>query len=201
MLTFMALRLYSKGKQTYAKETKLLQAAKAEAKERRAERNSSVPHTPRLYSSSQLTTSQTLASQPAAVAVPEHRHLPHYTDALTRSFSRSFSRLRGSLLVGGFEPGTLTSPSPEVLSWQHQTADDIAAAADVGGGAGCTSDQAVHIPSQQAIQGYLGSTLFQVNVAGAELPSSTHAVLTAGLWSVFLQGSQVHGQYYHINYG
>lgn len=168
----MALRLYSKGKQTYAKETKLLQAAKAEAKERRAERNNSMPPTPSLCSTSQLATSHAVASQPAAVAVPERRQLPHYKDALTRSFSRSVSRLRGNLVVGGFEPGSFTSPRPEAPYWQHQTADDVAAAADVGHGAGCTSDQAVRM---QDIEGYLGSTLFQVSVAGAELHSSTHS--------------------------
>jgi hypothetical protein len=164
MLTFMALRLYTKGKQTYAKETKLLQAAKAEAKERRAERNSSVPPTPRLRSSSQQAFSQAGASQyaddSAAVAVPERRQLQRgggYKDTLTRSFSRSVSRLRGNLIVGGLEPGSLTSPRPGAM-------DDIAAAADVGHRTGSTSDQTAHKVSQQAIEGYLGSTLFQVKM-------------------------------------
>lgn len=164
MLTFMALRLYTKGKQTYAKETKLLQAAKAEAKERHAERNNSVPPTPRLRSSSQP------ADESAALAVPERRQLQRsgsYKEAVTRSFTRSFtrsvSRLRGNLLVGGFEPGSLTSPRPDAPSWQHQTGDNIAAAADVGRRTGSTTDQAVHLASQQALEGYLGSTLFQVN--------------------------------------
>lgn len=189
LLTLMAIRLYVKGRQTYAKETQLLAAAKAATKERRLQ------HHHRAATSSALLSPTAAAAAAAAaddgvdadgvVAVPQSRralrHSGSISHSINRSIGRSFSRVRGgSLVVGGFEPGSsLTSPSgfsaagstlvsPAAARFYSAAtaaaADHDAAAGDDGGGrdAGVVRGSDQQLATGQAVENYINSTLFQV---------------------------------------
>lgn len=161
LLTLMGLRLYSKGKQTYKKETQLLLAAKAAAKERR--RLLSAASFLRLASGEQAgATGGAAAAAPAgAVEVPARTLWPSSRSSILGS---SFSRLRDSVVVAGLEPGTSLpgrAPTPSGRSLLSPTgrhslrapAEDVAP--DETGG----FDQQA---AGQAVGSYMCSTLFQV---------------------------------------
>lgn len=93
LLTLMALRLYTKGKQTYAKETQLLLSAKAASKERHLERHRNASLNARGGSQSERQ-----GSANGGIAVPASRQLQH-SGSRKDVLGRSLSRLRGSLVV------------------------------------------------------------------------------------------------------
>ena len=186
LLTLMALRLYSKGKQAYAKETQLLLAAKAASKERAQERHRSITHSRRPPPPSSSHPGE--AAQRAGSAATEAVHVPgaqrkldqaqSYASTLGRSLSRSSLRLRsGSLLVSvdpsilspvsgaaGASTGGLLMQSTGARSrrWPSTTSTP-----DVAGGAhnrregARAQDQNQALPSP-ALEQYMCSTLFQV---------------------------------------
>lgn len=194
LLTLMALRLYSKGKQTYAKETQLLLAAKAAAKERRKSLMRS--DTSAVYARSATITSpepgpadgpSSLSATSGGVAVPVGSRSMRRSGSYNNALSRSFSRLRGSLVVG-FEPGTsLTSPpgvapvtpsgrsliSPagrySLITRVEGEGEDV-----VGNSAGQDQQQ---LPGA-AVEQYIASTLFQVRMGCEVQLARRHASIS-----------------------
>lgn len=178
LLTLMALRLYVKSKQMYVKETDLFQAAQAAAKERKLlTKQWSLTHS--------AGASHAAASGSAAAhgsCAPEGTG-PTQIDVRRQSngnvFNRSYSRLRGSLIVG-LEPGSsLTSPSgtsigaltpgrgalisPVPRYCAPVLAEGGALQPDADG-AGCYwADQQ---PPENVIEEYVRNTLFQVGYCG-----------------------------------
>lgn len=156
----MALRLYTKGKQTYRKETQLLLAAKAAAKETRREyrRLASTIGTERLEAAP--AGPEASATSSSGVAVPASRRLSNtkgttLSQSLSRSVTRSFSRVRGGSLVVGFEPGSLTPRAGITPGSGAVRRDDLGASSEEGG----LRHQQLPGP---AIEEYLRGTLFQV---------------------------------------
>lgn len=177
LLTLMGLRLYSKGKQTYKKETQLLLAAKAAAKERR--RLLSAASFLRLASGEQAGATGGAAAA-GAVEVPARSLRPSSRSSILGS---SFSRLRGSLVVAGLESGTSLpgrAPTPSGRSLLSPTgrhslrmpAEDVAP--DEAGG----RDQQA---AGQAVESYMCSTLFQVRRLAAAAGSCGRFV-SVGSW-------------------
>lgn len=172
----MALRLYSKGKQTYAKETQLLLAAKAAAKERRRCLQPAFDARPSTTAPEPTGASDT-SQGPGFVAVPRNSVPARSSASYSKTLSRSLSRLRGSLVVG-FEPGTsLTSPGSALVTPSGRSLVSPAAqyqlqASAAGNAEGLADDgrgpQGLARPDQQllgqAIEQYMCSTLFQVGL-------------------------------------
>jgi hypothetical protein len=179
LLTLMALRLYSKGKQTYAKETQLLLAAKAAAKERRRCLSPACDIRPTATAPEPTGASNTSVGTGLG-AVPRSNGPARSSASHSNTLSRSFSRLRGSLVVGvGYEQGTsITSPGSALITpsgrslispaaqYQLQaseagTAEELV---DDGRGPGTVDGPDQQLPGQ-AIEQYMRSTLFQVGIA------------------------------------
>jgi hypothetical protein len=174
LLTLMALRLYSKGKQTYAKETQLLLAAKAAAKERRHCLSRAFD-----ARSSTTTPEPTGASGTSVgssfVAVPRSSGAVRSSASYSNALSRSFSRLRGSLVVGIEQGTSLTSPGSALVTLaggslispaaqyhlQGSEAGNAEELADDGGGPEAVARPDQQLPGQ-AIEKYMRSVLFQV---------------------------------------
>jgi hypothetical protein len=167
LLTLMGLRLYTKGKQTYAKETQLLLAAKAAAKERRLDRQRTLSIT-RGRNSSTAQHGAARAGHGASasgVAVPtsnKSRILQRGNSAL----SRSMSRLRGSLVVAVPPGSSLPSPSGIVSpagSTLVSPAARLIQAAD-GGVAGGIRRSIDQTEQGKTVEKYVRSILFQVRI-------------------------------------
>jgi hypothetical protein len=173
LLTLMGLRLYSKGKQTYRKETQLLLAAKSAAKERRRLLLSPTSFV-RLASGQQTDDATggdaaTAAGgvSAGAVAVPAGIRRPSSRSSGS-ILGRSLSRLQGSLVVGLPELETaLSSRAPTPSSWsllspagRHSLLGGAPAEADAPDRETGGRDQ--QAPTGQAVESYMCSTLFQV---------------------------------------
>jgi len=181
LLTLMGLRLLTKGKQAYAKETQLLLAAKAAAKERHLQRNRSASLSRRGASVSRRSAvldalepagpEETAALTSSSKGVAVHRARG---GSFNRAFSQSFSRLRGGSLVVGYEPpsqqgdvvstaGSLLLPAGGLL---HSRGADLWSPADAAG-----NDQQLPAP---ALEQYVRSTLFQVSLETAPVTALCH---------------------------
>lgn len=175
LLTLMGLRLFTKGKQAYAKETQLLLAAKAAAKERQLERHRGASLSRRSAVLDALEPAgpeetAALTSSSQGVAVPRARTMKR-GGSFNRAFSQSFSRLRGSLVVGFEQPsqqgdivstaGSLLSPAAGGLL--HAQGADLWSPADAAAAGGGGNDQQLPAP---ALEQYVRSTLFQVSLLG-----------------------------------
>lgn len=123
LLTFMALRLYHKGREAYAKETKLLKAARhaARAAARQAAAEPLLPDE-QLQPGGRQDFPVRTSSQTIRPSRPDSRSL---TRSFSRSVSRSISRLSGPMI------SRVPDASPHGLSpWRAASTPTTAVTAD-----------------------------------------------------------------------